>query len=115
MRVVETSETGGSADAIRHAKQFITSDFIVLGCDLLTDVSPHLLVNTHTLQNASMTALFYHVPKTPPDERMRDAHQDAGVFVGLDDHSSRLLFVKQKDDLDDELVVRKSLITRFRI
>jgi hypothetical protein len=67
IRVVETPEASGSADVLRAVRDkikvdstntrlrtLIQSDFIVLSCDVVTDVKPHVIINHHALRGSCM-------------------------------------------------------------
>jgi translation initiation factor eIF-2B subunit gamma len=68
--VHEVKEGCGSADALRNLKSFIKTDFVILSCDLITDVPPHLLINAHRAQNNTMTCLLYDAANLEPQERI---------------------------------------------
>lgn len=70
VQVVEVPSGCGSADALRSMKSLIKTDFLVLSCDLMTDIPPHVIINPHRSLNNSMTALFFDATNLEPIERL---------------------------------------------
>jgi translation initiation factor eIF-2B subunit gamma len=110
--VQEVKEGCGSAEALRQLKPFIKTDFIVISCDLITDVPPHLLLNAHRTQNNTMTCLLYDSGCLEPQER---ANKDDGEIIALHEESSQLLMVASTGDLKtgDQISLRASLLSKF--
>eukprot|EP00053_Salpingoeca_punica_P009476 m.84889 g.84889 ORF g.84889 m.84889 type:complete len:430 (+) comp15037_c0_seq1:137-1426(+) len=106
----------GTADALRHVKDKIHSDFIVVSSDLVTDLDIHLLADRHRINNASVTCLMSKAaPKTEAElQAEKKLGQDPGLcdFVGLDPKTSQLvLFANQADYSDAEyLPMRRRML-----
>ena len=45
----------------------LQKDFLVLSCDLITDVALHRLADIHRSHDATVTALFAPIPETGAD------------------------------------------------
>ncbi|KAI8920563.1 nucleotide-diphospho-sugar transferase [Entophlyctis helioformis] len=117
--VVEVPENSGSADALRSIRGKIKTDFIVMSCDLITDMPAHHLINSFRLRSPAMTAVFYDASSLesqadrPPSSSSSTKEEDMSEFVGIDDRASRLLFTANRADIDDDLELRTSLIAKF--
>jgi translation initiation factor eIF-2B subunit gamma len=79
--VVEVPEDSGSAEALATFKPVIKSDFIVISGDLVTDVSPNLLVNTYRALNPSMTSLFFDAALLESGERLNKEEGEVSSFL----------------------------------
>jgi translation initiation factor eIF-2B subunit gamma len=110
--VHEVKEGCGSADAIRQLKSFIKTDFIVISCDLITDMPPHLLINIHRALNNSLTCMLYESSCLDISERI---NKDDGEIVGLDEKSSRLLTMVSMGDLKsgESISLKNSMLSKF--
>ncbi|XJO71589.1 hypothetical protein BDV3_001075 [Batrachochytrium dendrobatidis] len=116
VQIVEVPENSGSADALRTIKTKIKTDFIVISCDLITDIPVHYLINSFRLQNPTMTAFFYDAGNLEASTDRPAAKDDGlGEFIGIDDQSSRVLIMASKADLDDDLELRVSMIAKFPV
>ncbi|KAJ2998907.1 hypothetical protein HDV02_003882 [Globomyces sp. JEL0801] len=113
IQVLEVPENSGSADALRHLKSNITNDFILLSCDLITDIPPNLLLRAHRSQNRTMTALFYDASMLESSDT-KSSKNDDGEIIGIHEKSSTLLLTVSKADLrHDDLEVRTSILSKF--
>ncbi|RUS31655.1 nucleotide-diphospho-sugar transferase [Jimgerdemannia flammicorona] len=121
LRLVTLDEDVGTADALRIIKDKIDRDFIVLSCDLITDLMPNDLLDYHRLQDPTVTALFYEPSKSEGGGTTKEAEKTQ--FVGIDAAKSRLLYVSggrrargkaEKDrEMEEEFTLRMSLLWRF--
>ncbi|XP_048579656.1 translation initiation factor eIF-2B subunit gamma isoform X2 [Nematostella vectensis] len=111
----------GTADSLRHIKDVIEKDVIVISCDLITDLPLHRLADIHHTYDASVTALLAPVPETSAD---REAASNPKAkkkkqqivqkhYIALDSKESRLLFCASEADLEETLIVRKALLKRY--
>ncbi|KAJ3275482.1 hypothetical protein HDV01_000309 [Terramyces sp. JEL0728] len=111
VQVVEVPENCGSAEALRTLKPLIKMDFMVLSCDLITDVPPNVLINSFRVQNRTMCALLYDSGNLETGDKKNEDVE----FIGIHDRTSTLLFMESKADIgDDDLDIRSSLINKFQ-
>eukprot|EP00842_Homolaphlyctis_polyrhiza_P003650 jgi/Hompol1/4286/HPOL_003567-RA len=119
IQVVEVPENCGSADALRAIRGKLKAgptltDFIVISCDLITDIPAHHMINSFRLHTPTMTALIFDstqleaVADKPPSK-----DNDQSEFIGIDDRTSRLLIMANRADLDDDFELRVSMISKF--
>ncbi|XP_065827922.1 translation initiation factor eIF2B subunit gamma-like isoform X2 [Oscarella lobularis] len=110
----------GTADALRYvAPKLRGADVLVVSCDTITDVALHRLADVHRLRDATLTMLLGSNDssqaekdavgtKTKKRLAIETGERD---FVGLD--NDRVLFFSAQADLDEEVVIRKSMLERF--
>ena len=55
-------DDAGSADALRHIRSKLTTDFVLIAGDVITDVPFQRMADLHRLQGAAATALFREAP-----------------------------------------------------
>ncbi|ORX56896.1 nucleotide-diphospho-sugar transferase [Hesseltinella vesiculosa] len=103
--VVGVAEDCGTAEALRAIKDKIAHDFIVVPCDLITELDPRNLLDQHRLRDTTLTALFY-----APGESAKD--DEALPFVGIDPTRQALVY-KSEPMEDDDISIRMSLLTKF--
>ncbi|KAJ3085809.1 hypothetical protein HK102_013807, partial [Quaeritorhiza haematococci] len=104
----------GTADALRHIKDKIKSDFLVISCDLITNIPPHHIIDAYRVSNPTVAALYYEPFKAEGDMKPgKDG--DEIEYVGLDSSNSRLLYVANQADIDEELTVRTSMAQKFPV
>ncbi|KAJ8659657.1 hypothetical protein O0I10_004636 [Lichtheimia ornata] len=106
--VVSVDEDYGTAEALRSIKDRIEKDFIVVPCDLVTDLNPREFLDAHRVQDPTMSALFYQSSLTEA------AKDDAGQapYVGIDTNHSALVYKVPQSD-DEEFSMRMSLLKKF--
>ncbi|KAI9145379.1 nucleotide-diphospho-sugar transferase [Paraphysoderma sedebokerense] len=104
----------GTADALRHIKDKIQHDFIVLSCDAITTLPPHPILDFHRIEDPTMTALFF---ERPPKSEGGGSSQapDMTEFVVLDQTRQHLAFTAPRADMDSYLSLRMSLLRKFPI
>ncbi|TMW39559.1 hypothetical protein DOY81_015361, partial [Sarcophaga bullata] len=56
---IPTDSDFGTADSLRYIHDKIQSDFLVLSCDIVTNVSLYPLINKFRQHDASLTALLF--------------------------------------------------------
>ncbi|EDQ84666.1 uncharacterized protein MONBRDRAFT_34620 [Monosiga brevicollis MX1] len=109
MHTIENNSDKGTADILRELKDVIKKDFMVLPCDLVTNVPIYQLADIHRKNNASATLLFASFPAKSPDDHVADRkrlqqHEDLkGLtdYVALDAESNRVLLFRSQADLSD--------------
>jgi len=107
--LIAVDEDYGTADAIRSISDRITTDFIVVPCDLHTDLVPREFLDHHRINNPTMTALFYEPPKGDKSGKEDESAQ----YIGIDSAESRLVHIADYDSSEDELSLRMSMLWRF--
>jgi translation initiation factor eIF-2B subunit gamma len=117
---VPNEEDRGTADTLRHLAGLkkIVSDVLVISCDLVTDVPLHQLADMHRTQDASLTMMLVSTSNQNAEKEASSGGKGATKsktgdrdLIGLDE-DSRLLFFAAEADLDESIVLRKSLLTR---
>ncbi|KAI8139474.1 nucleotide-diphospho-sugar transferase [Fennellomyces sp. T-0311] len=105
--VVTVDEDCGSADALRSIKDKIERDFIVVPCDLITDLNPRDILDIHRVEDPTMTALFY-------ESNLLEAGKDDGLapYVGIDPIHSSLVYKVRRSE-DEDFSMRMSLLNKF--
>ncbi|KAI9248838.1 nucleotide-diphospho-sugar transferase [Phascolomyces articulosus] len=105
--VVAVDEDFGSADALRSIKDKIERDFIVVPCDLITDLNPRDILDIHRVEDPTMTALFY-------ESNLSESGKEDGLapYVGIDPIQSSLVYKVRRFD-DEDFSMRMSLLNKF--
>uniref|UniRef100_A0A7M4FKD4 Translation initiation factor eIF2B subunit gamma n=2 Tax=Crocodylus porosus TaxID=8502 RepID=A0A7M4FKD4_CROPO len=106
---------GGTADSLRYIHPKIKTDVLVLSCDLITDVALHEVVDLFRAHNAMLSMLMKkaHEPmEVVPGQKGKKAPVEQRDFIGLDDTGKRLLFMANEADLDEELVIKRSILQK---
>jgi translation initiation factor eIF-2B subunit gamma len=91
---------GDTAAALRSIRDRISTDFLVVGCDLITNIPLNWMLNSFRLNQPTMMELLV--------DKMRFEHAPLGqkesesvLFVGLDKQGQRLVYQQTDDDLLD--------------
>ncbi|XP_004363534.2 eukaryotic translation initiation factor 2B [Capsaspora owczarzaki ATCC 30864] len=108
----------GTADSLRIIREKIKKDFIVVSCDLISDVPIHLIADLHRQRDASVTMLVAEPPVNDaplPDAKAKKAPVDEGTrdFIGIDAESKRLLYFAAEADVDEDFKIRKAVLMRY--
>ncbi|KAI3374339.1 hypothetical protein L3Q82_006174 [Scortum barcoo] len=117
LEVVCIQEDGdmGTADALRHIQQKIKTDILVVSCDLITDVALHEVVDLFRAHNATLAMLMskaHEFTETVPGQKGKKKTAEQRDFVGVDHSGKRLLFMANEADLEDGLLIRKSIMRK---
>ncbi|XP_030134735.2 translation initiation factor eIF2B subunit gamma isoform X1 [Taeniopygia guttata] len=105
----------GTADSLRHIHQKIKTDVLVLSCDLITDVDLYKVVDLFRTHDASLSMLMKktHEPtEGVPGQKGKKKPVEQRDFIGVDDTGKRLLFMANEADLDEELVIKRSILQK---
>ncbi|KAJ8270855.1 hypothetical protein GJAV_G00120040 [Gymnothorax javanicus] len=105
----------GTADALRHIQQKIKTDVLVVSCDLITDVALHEVVDLFRAHDATLSMLMsktQEFTETVPGQKGKKKGGEQRDFVGVDSSGTRLLFMANEADLDEDLVIRKSILRK---
>ncbi|XP_024247405.1 translation initiation factor eIF-2B subunit gamma [Oncorhynchus tshawytscha] len=105
----------GTADALRHIQQKVKTDVLVVSCDLITDAALHEVVDLFRAHNATLSMLMskaHEFTETVPGQKGKKKTGEQRDFVGVDDTGKRLLFMANEADLDEGVVIRKSIMRK---
>ncbi|KAJ3040929.1 Centromere/kinetochore protein zw10 [Rhizophlyctis rosea] len=102
----------GTADALRAVKDLIKTDFIVLTCDFVTDLSPQTFFDTHRIQKPTVTSLFYNFQKLASGAE-RVPKDDREEYIGIDQSENRLVLLKSRADVSEDVPIRTTMMERF--
>ncbi|KAG2173592.1 hypothetical protein INT43_005010 [Umbelopsis isabellina] len=109
--LIGVDEDFGTADAIRSIADRITTDFIVLPCDLHTELVPRDFLDHHRISNPTMSALIYEATKG--EKGFPGKEDDTAQYIGIDAAESRLIHLADYDSSEDEVSLRMSMLWRF--
>ncbi|XP_072172855.1 translation initiation factor eIF2B subunit gamma-like [Diadema setosum] len=115
---IPSDEDWGTADSLRHIRDKIKTDVLVVSSDLITDVKLHLLADVHRKYDATITALLHTqadqglegvtVPGTKSKRK-----SDQRDIIGLDENGQRLLLMTAEADVEVDLGLKMSLLRKF--
>ncbi|XP_016300953.1 translation initiation factor eIF-2B subunit gamma-like [Sinocyclocheilus anshuiensis] len=91
------------------------TDILVVSCDLITDVALHEVVDLFRAHNATLSMLMSKVhefTETVPGQKGKKKAGEQRDFVGVDVTGKRLLFMANEADLEEGLVLRKSIMRK---
>ncbi|XP_078417076.1 translation initiation factor eIF2B subunit gamma isoform X2 [Cetorhinus maximus] len=106
----------GTADSLRQIHEKIKTDVLVVSCDLITDAALHEVIDLFRAHDATVSMLMrkaHDFTEPVPGQKGKNKEAEQRDFVGVDDTCKRLLFMANEADLDDELVIRKSLMQKY--
>ncbi|KAL1924803.1 uncharacterized protein VTP21DRAFT_4457 [Calcarisporiella thermophila] len=113
LEVVEDRDLD-TADMLRHVRHRIHNDFLVISCDLITDLPPHEFLDFYRLHDPTVAALFFEPPTTEsPTPGKEKKRSDAMQFVGLSPENSQLVHLASSADIRDKFSLRTSLLWKF--
>uniref|UniRef100_A0AAA9TUN0 Translation initiation factor eIF2B subunit gamma n=1 Tax=Bos taurus TaxID=9913 RepID=A0AAA9TUN0_BOVIN len=105
----------GTADSLRHIYQKLKTDVLVLSCDLITDVALHEVVDLFRAHDASLAMLMRKGQESlepVPGQKGKKKAVEQRDFVGVDSTGKRLLFMANEADLDEELIIKGSILQK---
>ncbi|KAG0344804.1 hypothetical protein BG004_004169 [Podila humilis] len=106
----------GTADALALIKDKIQTDFIVISCDLLTDLIPHQFLDMHRSEDPTVTALFFEPNKGEAGPSGSSKIKDVTQYVGIDASNSQLAYLNNSDSMDaEEFTLRMSLLKQHPV
>lgn len=106
----------GTADSLRHIYPKLKTDVLVLSCDLITDVALHEVVDLFRAYNASLAMLMRKGQDSlepVPGQKGKKKTVEQRDFIGVDNTGKRLLFMANEADLDEELVIKGSILQKY--
>ncbi|XP_060629390.2 translation initiation factor eIF2B subunit gamma [Anolis sagrei] len=105
----------GTADSLRHIHEKIKTDVLVLSCDLITDVALHEVVDLFRAHDATLSMLMkkaYESTELVPGQKGKKKLVEQRDFIGVDGSGKRLLFMANEADLDEEIVIKRSILQK---
>ncbi|XP_064415510.1 translation initiation factor eIF-2B subunit gamma [Latimeria chalumnae] len=106
----------GTADSLRHIHEKIKTDVLVVSCDLITDVALHEVVDLFRAHDATLSMLMWKAQEFSepvPGQKGKKKPAEQRDFIGVDNTGKRLLFMANEADLENELVVKKSIMKKY--
>uniref|UniRef100_A0A2K6UTP2 Translation initiation factor eIF2B subunit gamma n=1 Tax=Saimiri boliviensis boliviensis TaxID=39432 RepID=A0A2K6UTP2_SAIBB len=103
----------GTADSLRYIYPKLKTDVLVLSCDLITDVALHEVVDLFRAYDASLAMLMrkgQDSTEPVPGQKGKKKAVEQRDFIGVDSTGKRLLFMANEADLDEELVIKGSIL-----
>lgn len=111
---IPDNEDWGTADTLRNMRDKIKSDILLISCDLITDISLHLLADVHRTYDSTLTMLMAPMPdlsegSVPGGKANRKIEKD---LIGLDKTGHRVLFMASEADFDETVTFKKSFLKK---
>ncbi|XP_046830760.1 translation initiation factor eIF-2B subunit gamma [Vespa crabro] len=112
---IQGAEDLGTADSIRLIHEKIHTDFIVLSCDLITDIDISETLNLYRKHNASITALMLPMFKisdefvTPGPKNKQKPETD---LMGIDNETGRLVFLASASDFEETINISQKILKK---
>ncbi|KAI3655850.1 hypothetical protein MP638_007560 [Amoeboaphelidium occidentale] len=108
------SDDYGTVEAIRAAKDKIRTDCIIVGCDLITDVSLEFLLEKYRLNNPSVLCLLGDLPKMEQFNPGGGACGKEGKqHVALDNHNHSVVYLNSEEEVGNEIAISSRIFRRF--
>ncbi|KAJ4450126.1 translation initiation factor eIF2B subunit gamma isoform X2 [Periplaneta americana] len=116
--VTIADEDWGTADTLRFLSDRIKSDVIVVSCDFITDMSLHPILDLHRLHSNGVMALYFE--PQPSDNTLvtpgpKSKFKPERDLVGLDEKTSRLVFVGSVSDFDSEVPISREIMEKHPV
>lgn len=112
---VKNAEDLGTADSIRLIHEKIHTDFLVISCDLITDVDICEILNLYRKHNASITALMLPVPKIPDDfvtPGPKNKQKPETDLIGICNETGRLIFLASASDFEETIKISQTFLQK---
>ncbi|XP_065367257.1 translation initiation factor eIF2B subunit gamma [Calliphora vicina] len=111
---IPTDSDFGTADSLRYIRDKIFSDFLVLSCDIVSNVSLYPLINKFRQHDASLTALLFksgfESDVTLPGPKSK--HKPERDLIGIHPETRRLLFLASASDFEEVMNVNAHLLRK---
>ncbi|KAJ3183362.1 hypothetical protein HDU87_006681 [Geranomyces variabilis] len=106
IKCLPTNAGAGTADALRQYHEEIKTDFIVMSCDVITDLPAHHLIDLHRIHGPAVTTLMYDgSPFDPASSKRGDEYSQ---HTCIDMEKGRLVHVDDPDTMRFQpLMLRK--------
>ncbi|KAK9305587.1 hypothetical protein QLX08_003375 [Tetragonisca angustula] len=113
---VKNAEDLGTADSIRLIHEKIYTDFLVISCDLITDVDICEILNLYRKHNASITALMLPAPKVPDDfitPGPKNKQKPETDLIGICNETGRLIFLASASDFEETIEISQPFLKKY--
>ncbi|XP_014099512.2 translation initiation factor eIF2B subunit gamma [Bactrocera oleae] len=111
---IDNDSDFGTADSLRIIHDKIKSDFLVLSCDIVSNVSLYPLINKFRQHDAALTALLFksgfESDVTLPGPKSK--HKPERDLIGIHPDSNRLLFLASTSDFEEVMSVNAHLLRK---
>lgn len=114
--ILEDKDDLGTADSLRlrELQEKLKSDVLVVSCDLISDVNLGGVLNLFRKHNASVATLMFH---SQPSESIivpgpKSKYKPERDLVGIDEQTSRLVFLASASDFETEVSLPMSLLKK---
>ncbi|CAD5211430.1 unnamed protein product [Bursaphelenchus okinawaensis] len=93
----------GTADVLRHFANKITSDFILMGCEFVSDINLRNMIDFHRTRKSIMTVLLSNQAcnSVAPGPKEMQKYRD---FVALSASTGQLVYLQSEEDLESETI-----------
>lgn len=112
---IPEAEDLGTADSIRHIHEKIYTDFVVISCDLITDIDLSDIINLYRTHKASVTALMLPTPKIPDDfvtPGPKVKHKPETDLICINEYTKRLILLASASDFEETMNFSQRLLRR---
>jgi len=112
---IQGAEDLGTADSIRLIHEKIYTDFLVISCDLITNIDILDILNLYRKHNASITALMLPVSKVPDDfvtPGPKNKQKPETDLIGIDNNTGRLVFLASASDFEETINISQRLLRK---
>ncbi|XP_050442677.1 translation initiation factor eIF-2B subunit gamma [Adelges cooleyi] len=113
---IPSDEDWGTADSLRHIADYITTDIIVLSCDLITNADLHQVLDVYRKHNASLVSLYFSPTQDekcdfviPGPKSKNKIEKD---IIGYDSKTSRLLLMASASDFEETMPLSSALLNK---
>ncbi|TPX65311.1 hypothetical protein SpCBS45565_g05292 [Spizellomyces sp. 'palustris'] len=113
VQVLQVPHGEGTADALRSAKDHIKLDFIVMTCDVITDLPPHHLIDLHRIHGPTVTTLLYDFQKLESAAERPCKKDEYAQYIGIEGAKGRLVYAKAQEDVGESLRMRAAMLRKF--
>jgi len=112
---IQGAEDLGTVDSIRLIHEKIYTDFLVISCDLITNVDILEVLNVYRKHNASITALMLPVVKVPDNFTTpgpKNKQKPETDLIGIDNNTGRLIFLASASDFEETINISQKLLRK---
>ncbi|KFM60790.1 Translation initiation factor eIF-2B subunit gamma, partial [Stegodyphus mimosarum] len=109
---IPKNEDWGTADSLRHIKDKIKRDVLVISCDIVTDINIQNILMLHRSQGSSLTVLLVPFPKALREIDMPGSKKKCKFerdIIGIDS-SGRLTFLNSEADFEEGVPLKLSTL-----
>uniref|UniRef100_A0ACB8F3S8 Eukaryotic translation initiation factor 2B, subunit 3 gamma, 58kDa n=1 Tax=Sphaerodactylus townsendi TaxID=933632 RepID=A0ACB8F3S8_9SAUR len=93
----------------------LVTDVLVLSCDLITDVALHEVVDLFRAHDATLSMLMKKAcepTELVPGQKGKKKLVEQRDFIGVDGMGKRLFFMANEADLDEEIIIKRSILQK---